>query len=129
MSTDNLKKFVQQTLGCGCPEEVFQHIDCQTDIIYNQITVKNRINIGNRLLVYLAEIDTPASLAALLPSLYAAGRKDRDASGFNRLRIVLAAEKTDEVKLAAEHLFSQINTDEKIHLHILSKQSIPHFSQ
>ncbi len=29
---DNIELFVRQTLGCACPDEVFERIDCRTDV-------------------------------------------------------------------------------------------------
>jgi len=44
-----IKSFAKQTLGCQCPEEVFDFIDCQRDIeLSNQILLTNKINIGNQ---------------------------------------------------------------------------------
>jgi hypothetical protein len=122
-----IKVFVQTTLGCGCPEEVFQHISCESGITQNGIGVMHKINIGNRLLVYVLPIDTTASLREVLPKIIGIGKSERDNSGFNRFRLVLAADDKELFQKAAEDLFLKIQKDEKIHLHILPKTSIPEF--
>lgn len=121
---ENIKTFVQHTLGCGCPEEVFQSMDCRSHVRLNDIILKYKMNIGNRLLVYLFETD-PESVRQALPFLVSEGKEERDKFGFNRLRIVLTADNVDEVRQIAEDLFKHIEKDEKIHLHIISKHEIP----
>jgi len=128
VNNENIITFAQSILGCGCPEEVFHYIECQCDIKINDLAVKNRINIGNRLLIYVAEVDEPDSVNRILPLLCDAGKKDRDSSGFNRFRLVLAADILDDIKQAAEDIFKTINKDEKMHLHVILKKNIPAFT-
>jgi hypothetical protein len=120
-----IKTFVQKTLGCGCPEEVFQYIECRSDTALDGYLLRNRINIGNRLLVYVVEADSSDSLNKMLPVLIAAGRKERDEKGFNRLRIVLAADDIDEVSRVATSIFNNADKDDKVHLHTILKKDIP----
>ncbi|MBM4146679.1 MAG: hypothetical protein FJ240_10495 [Nitrospira sp.] len=128
VNNENITTFVQRILGCGCPEEVFRYIECQSDIKINDLAVKNRINIGNRLLIYVAEVNESAPVSRILPLLCDAGKKDRDSSGFNRFRLVLAADILDDIKQDAEDIFKAINEDEKMHLHVILKNSIPAFA-
>lgn len=115
-----VKNFVQNVLGCGCPEKVFEYIDCQEDVNINGITLKRKINIGNKLLVYIIEIDKIEFLGTVLAGLISKGKQERDGKGFNRLRIVLANEKPAEITEKANAFFTELNADEKIHLHIVS---------
>ncbi len=44
MNNINVRVFVKKTLGCECPEEVFEYIDCQNEIkINSMVSLKNRI--------------------------------------------------------------------------------------
>jgi hypothetical protein len=124
---ENIKTFVRQTLGCGCPEEVFEYIDCQSNITLNDIVLRNRINIGNRLLIYIVEVHNIDSLKHVLPILIEMGKKERDNSKFNRFRLVLASDNIDETKKVADDIFKTIEKDEKIHLHIIIKTDLPIF--
>ena len=117
---EHIKHFAQNVLGCGCPEKVFEYIDCQTDININDITLKRKINIGNTLLIYITEMNSPEFLEEVMADLISKGKQERDDKGFNRLRIVLSSEKPDEIADKARTFFNKVNTDEKIHLHILS---------
>ncbi len=118
-----IKSFVQKTLGCGCPEEVFNYIDSRDNVDLNGIILNNRINIGNRLLIYVSKVDDINSLEQILPSLLEAGKKERDSLHFNRFRLVLSTEDVSEIQDAARKIFDAINKDEKMHLHIISKKT------
>jgi hypothetical protein len=123
-----IKSFVQQTLACGCPEEVFEHMDCQFNIKLNHaIILRNKINIGNRLLIYILEVNNAGPIKSILPFLVAAGKTERDNLKFNRFRLVLITDKLDEVKGTAEPIFKTIGKDEKVHLHVVHKETVPIF--
>ncbi len=125
MNEEVIKAFVQKTLGCGCPEEVFRHIDCGTNIVVEEVLLKGRINVGNRLLIYVAEADTADAVRDLLPQLLSIGRRERDHLGFNRFRLVLSADNTDEIMKTSEELFAHMVKDEKVHLHVVQKGDLP----
>jgi hypothetical protein len=125
MSRDaDIKKFAQATLGCGCPEEVFKIIECRANIILDGIQIRDRINIGNRLLIYVVEVGRPDSVEKILKSLVIYGRKERDSAGFNRFRLVLTADDIGIFQRDAETIFKSINSDEKVHLHLIRKADI-----
>lgn len=127
MNAEEIKAFAQQTLGCGCPEEVFQYIDCQSNIRVDDIPLVGKVNIGNRLLIYIVEISDINSIKHVLSFLIGMGIKERDGSNFNRFRLVLASDNADGIRQVAEDIFGNINKDEKVHLHIIPKKNIPQF--
>jgi hypothetical protein len=56
--TDIIKSFVVNKLGCNCPAEVFNAINWGKNVEINaSIILNNKINIGNRLLIYIIDID------------------------------------------------------------------------
>ena len=125
MSRDaDIKKFAQFTLGCGCPEEVFKIIECRSNIILDGIQIRDRINIGNRLLIYVVEVSRQDSVEKILKSLVIYGRKERDSAGFNRFRLVLTADDIGIFQRDAETIFRSVNSDEKVHLHLIRKADI-----
>jgi hypothetical protein len=127
--TEDIKSFVRQTLGCACPEEVFKRIDCQSNIKLNDnLLLSSKINVGNKLLIYVVEINDQDSMKHTLSFLLNIGKKERDSSGFNRFRLVLATDKLDEIKEVADVTFKTIDKDDRIHLHVISKKDIPIFS-
>jgi hypothetical protein len=124
---ESIKTFVQKILGCGCPEEVFKYIDCQFNIKIDDIVLSSKINIGNRLLVYVVNINDQKTVKNLLPFLVSTGKDERDNLKFNRFRLVLATDKLNEIKGTAETIFNAISKDEKVHLHVIDKKKVPMF--
>ena len=55
---DIIKSFAINKLGCNCPAEVFNIIKWQKDVqINDSIMLNYKINIGNRLLIYIIDIE------------------------------------------------------------------------
>jgi hypothetical protein len=121
---EKIKTFVQKTLGCGCPEEVFAYIDCRSNIPLNNILLRNKINIGNKLLIFVVEVNNDESLKETMKSLVDAGRKERDSFRFNRFRLVLAADNPGMFKQRACDIFDSLERDERIHVHVVHKDEI-----
>ena len=123
---DRVKDFVQCTLGCGCPEEVFESIQRTTDVkISNRIWLKEKIKIGERLLIYVVEVDSIEELNTIVPGLIIAGRDERDRIEFNRFRLVVATDNIEELKpIAGEIFMTSSDVDEKVHLHLVMKDDI-----
>jgi hypothetical protein len=118
-----VKNFVQQTLGCGCPEPVFQSMLTDQFTLPELPTIPiRRLLIGQRLLIYMinpgsAGSPTPAQLALLT----ARGLQEREQYGYNRLRLVVTlAEHTDHQQQALERSFTALQgNDDRLHLHVL----------
>ena len=121
-----IKDFVRNTLGCNCPEEVFQYIDCRTAAnIDANIVPAYEINIGNRLLIFAAAIDEVDSLRPVLSKLVRAGINKRDEMKFNRFRLVLLSDGDNDIAWQASEIFDSLTTDEKAHLHVINKDEFP----
>jgi len=126
LSPEQIKHFVQNTLGCGCPDEVFRSIDVRRNVrVNNFIILDNAIVIGNRLLVYITDAGSAGCVEEHLPVLVALGKKERDVKGLNRFRLVLVADEPDEVRQSAERKFEELrSTGEKVHLHVIKKNQL-----
>jgi hypothetical protein len=123
---DNIKLFVRETLGCTCPDEIFERIDCRADVnLPGGIALDYRIDVGGRLLVFALGIDRFDSIASALPLLVSAGIEDRDNHGFNRIRLVLLTETPDRLWDKVFDLFNSLPTDDKTHLHLIPKNDFP----
>ena len=124
---ERIKLFVQNILGCGCPEEVFRSIDVRERVALNRfIVLDHAIIIGNRLLVYVAKAGSDGCIEEHLPILVGMGKNERDAKGLNRFRLVLVSDTPDEVRETAERQFKKLRgNDEKVHLHVISKIEMP----
>jgi hypothetical protein len=124
---ESIKTFVQKTLGCGCPEEVFEYINYKSNIKLNDVVLSSKINISNRLLIYVVNINDQSSIKNILPFLVSTGKGERDNLKFNRFRLVLVTDKLNEIKETAETIFRTISGDEKVHLHVVDKKKVPMF--
>jgi len=126
--TIRLQTFIRSTLGCGCPDEVLEWIQCtHTELTQEDDTRITRINVGGRLLVYVLEIEGPDWLAEeALPAVIAAATVDRATSCFNRLRVVVAIDDPEEMKPRMERIFNgSAPADEKVHLHLVHSTDLP----
>ena len=123
-----MQNFIRSTLGCGCPEEVLEWIECsRSEPVPEHSLMLTRIDVGGRLLVYVIEGDEAPEMAVeALPALMAAGLAERKRAGFNRLRLVVASEAPDAIRPLAERVFSEsAPRDDHIHLHVVETGDLP----
>jgi hypothetical protein len=123
-----VQHFIRSTLGCGCPEEVLQWIECsQTETVPEHGLLLTRIDVGGRLLVYVVAGDVlPETAAEALPALLAAGLAERERAGFNRLRLVVAGDDPDAIRPLAECAFADSAPhDDRVHLHVVAIDDLP----
>lgn len=120
-----IKLFVQNTLGCTCPDEVFEKIE------YGKIPNKDRqsrINIGDRLLIYIVHIDSETDIAVTVKAALASGIAERNSKGFNRFRLVLVSSRDNKIRKSAEKAFHDCKfRDEKTHVHFVAENDISGF--
>ena len=125
MHSSIIKQFVQQTLGCSCPQEVFDQIDYQKAGAGN---FGGKINVGGRLLVYIISMDEKSGLREVINAALQQGVRERDEKGFNRFRLVLAASRPDELSSLAEQVFARSGeADGKAYLHVVSEAEVRGF--
>ena len=120
-----IKRFVQEVLGCSCPEEVFTEIEYQE----NDDGVSGRkVRIADRLLIYIITADGKSDIQELVDLALARGIKERDNNGFNRFRLVLVSSRPDELRTMAVSAFNSSGyADEKTHLHVVSEADVAGF--
>jgi hypothetical protein len=120
VSDEKVKDFVRNTLGCDCAEDVFKHIGNERGVKAAGLTLKNKIDVGNRLLVYVVEPGV-GDLKKEMTDLIKAGKEERDARGFNRFRLVLVSDDLALRETAFKAFKGLPGTDEKVHLHVIGK--------
>lgn len=122
----NIKSFVKQTLGCGCDDEVFDLIESQEDVkVDNHYLLADKINIGNRLLIYVIALNDSNLLKNCLSTLFSIGKRERDVRGFNRFRLVIVTEEKNLIIRSAEPFFNDlVDKDDKMHLHVIAKNEV-----
>ncbi len=125
VKTGNVKAFIRKTLGCDCDESVFKHIDNERNVEVGGVKLRNHINVGGRLLVYIVDAEGPSFVRSHVADLLEAGRKDRDDHNFNRFRLVLVAARDSGVQLEVNRVLKLSKAvDEKVHLHVLEKSDV-----
>ena len=114
--------FVRNTLGCCCPDEVFESIEIEEINAPEGIARLRRINIGNTLLVYVA---WPAyDYESGIRHTAVAGRNERDRDGFNRFRLVVVRSDSLSTDSISGVFVSETGKDEKMHLHFVDSPEI-----
>jgi len=121
---NDIKTFVINKLGCNCPSEVFNIIERQKDIQLDQnINLNYKINIGNRLLIYIIEINDKEFLRQNLLTIVARGIDERNKNNFNRFILVIISNDINENDQNGQRLFDTIlKGDQKAHLHIVREK-------
>jgi hypothetical protein len=128
LTNEEIIHFIQDQLGCQCSSEVFSHIECKSDMYIgqeNRIPLKYRINIGNRLLVYVFTMENATVLNEmlnLLRILLNVGIQDRNQNLFNRFRLVFLGKIFIKNRKELEKLFMEsTRNQDKVHLHFIEK--------
>lgn len=122
MNEQAIRSFVKGILGCTCPDEVFKDITCEVNatVLQCQDPV-SRIELGDRLLIYLLITDKPEILERDLPVIIQIGKQERDRCGFNRFRTVVCANNIGAITHLADDVFARdTEKDEKVHLHVVA---------
>ena len=120
-----IKRFVQETLGCSCPEEMFNQIDYQKE---SDSISGRKVTVGDRLLIYIITMDGKSNIQGVITSALERGVVERDKKGLNRFRLVLVASHPDELHSSAEQAFNSSGyTDEKTHLHVVNESDVEGF--
>ena len=109
------RRFVKETLGCRCPDDVFNRIE-QEEVHSSGpgMPGRTRLLIGRRLLIYIWKVDETQILERYLPGIVHSGMRERDMQGYNRFRLVLST--SDPAKLEqAEIITPDIRILGRIH--------------
>jgi hypothetical protein len=129
-SQAEIERFVRDTLGCGCPDEVFRSIRVERATVPGAAIAGarpvTRLVLGDRLLVYALETDTGTLLPELVRALALAGRSERDTRRLNRFRLALATGHAGPPTAELEAAFSTVaGSDERMHMHLLEPGQLP----
>jgi hypothetical protein len=122
----SIEHFVRGTLGCGCPDEVFQHL-----VVSRFPPIAGRppvvqLQVGFRLLIHVVAPPDGATASDWIEQLAANGRTERDRHGYNRFRLVIASPTPPEsVRNIRERFARAIVGDKKAHLHFVSSDQLP----
>ena len=130
MSTDptraSIERFVRGTLGCACPDDVFESIAIRPLRAPQSEATGMRLVVGMRLLVYVLESPTDSGLDAVVSELATQGLSERNERGLNRFRLVVASDGSARALDAARASFArEAGNDDRAHLHVISPRLLP----
>ncbi len=119
-----IKHFVRASLGCACPDQIFEHIRIteHADMFASASTL---YEIGGRLFVTVIDPVDWHDITASLDQLVDTGKQYRDQQGYNRFRLVIVTDDDEAVKNLQSTFDGLPNIDEKTHLHVLKPQQLP----
>ena len=122
----SIEHFVRGTLGCGCPDEVFQHL-----VVSRLPPIAGRppivqLLVGSRLLIHVVAPPEGAVGNGWIEQLASSGRTARDRHGYNRFRLVIASPTPPAAAREIQERFARaIVGDEKAHLHFVGSDQLP----
>jgi len=115
-----LEHFVRATLGCKCPDEVFQ------SVAIDRADSHTRLVVGKRLLIYVLEIPPGKAAGRALARLTEQGIGERNSAQLNRFRLVVASTNPALARTDAQSTFAEVaGTDDRAHLHVISTNQLP----
>ena len=125
-SQGSIERFVRGTLGCGCPDEVFQSVAISRLPPLAGRPPILQLLVGSRLLIHVVAMSPDATTAGLIEQLVANGRAARDCHGYNRFRLVVAsAEPLPSAREITERFARAVVGDDRVHLHLLPADQLP----
>lgn len=124
-NNEKLKVFVKNTLGCGCPEKVFEKIDVSKLLTVEHGKELVRIVVGETLLIYIIRTEPSDNFVDSVESIGLAGKTDRDTNNYNRFRLVVSGFEDDvQQEKVSERFSKSFNSDEKMHIHFVNQELV-----
>jgi len=122
----SIEHFVRGTLGCKCPDEVFESIRILRAPTPTAAAPHTRLVIGERLLIDVVEAPGVKAAGTTVSRFTQQGLAERDAKQYNRYRLVIAADYPTELLSAAKTSFASVAGDDNhAHLHVLATDQLP----
>lgn len=121
----NITNFTKHTLGCGCPDKVFEKIEVSKIPKSGSASQVTRINIGDTLLIYIIHPDSEEELKGNVKHLTSIGREDKVSNNFNRFRLVVAGDEAAlNTDVVVNRFATEVSNDEKMHIHFVKAETI-----
>lgn len=121
----SLERFVRGTLGCKCPDEVFdsiviEHADAPVRVQYTRLVV------GDRLLIYVLQGPGKGVAPSGVAGLAGRGLAEREERGFNRFRLVVEWDGPARAPGELVASFASVaGRDDRAHLHVIPAGHLP----
>jgi len=122
---EKIKQFIKDTLGCRCPDKVFEKIDISERLTAEHEEKIIRIVAGDRLVIYIVRPMDSDGIADSMEAIALAGKSDREINHLNRFRLVISGvEGDDRQAIVAERFKKLFAIDDKMHIHFVEQQKI-----
>lgn len=122
----SIERFVRDTLGCGCPDEVFEHLAVTRLPPVGGRPHIVQLQVGSRLLIHVVAPPGDAATCGWIEQLAANGRAARDRHGYNRFRLVIASPVPPASAREFADRFARASVgDDKAHLHVVDRRELP----
>jgi hypothetical protein len=121
-----IERFVRGTLGCRCPDEVFQSISIDRLPALAARPPVLQLLVGSRLVIHVVTLPAGAAVNGWLEQLAAQGRATRERHGYNRFRLVVATPEAAPLRADLEARFARATgNDDRAHLHLIDPDRLP----
>ena len=118
---DELRRFVTEALGCGCPDEVLARIRVE-----HGDGGEPGLDVGGRLLVRVVSERGLDELIRNFPDTVEGLRAERDRRGFNRLRLVVVRRSAGPLEETLSGMLGLVSgSDGRVHVHVVPPESVP----
>jgi hypothetical protein len=121
-----IERFVRDTLGCHCPDEVFQHVQVGPLPQSTGGAAGHRLVVGDRLLIHIVAAPDGTGEPGWIERAALAGRDERDRLAYSRYRLVVASTVETVARTSLEQRFTRaLGDDDHAHLHVLAPELLP----
>ncbi|MFC1884225.1 hypothetical protein ACFL2O_05600 [Thermodesulfobacteriota bacterium] len=112
--------FVRDTLGCACPDEVFNHYQILRGRSEHGPYIQ--LVMGDRLLVKIIEMSELSLTKEAVLEMLSNGVEERERRRLNRFRLVIVADPSPEIQKKITELSNKM--DSRVHIHIISPDAM-----
>lgn len=125
-ASPELRDFIRRTLGCGCPDAVFEAVAVRRGALARAAREEAWwIEVGGRLLIAVADAEAAPGLAGRLAEVVDVGCASRDKDGFNRFRLVVPSVPGLDADALGAAFAPLASGDDRLHLHVVAPGALP----